>query len=49
MRYFQEFLKRRGIVLIVSDFWESPESIVRNIEPLRYHGNEVRTLPRSRS
>src|SRR5271170_3548804 len=41
MRYFQEFLKRRGIVLIVSDFWESPESIVSNIEPLRYRGNEV--------
>jgi uncharacterized protein (DUF58 family) len=41
MRYFQEFLKRRGIVLIVSDFWESPESIVRAIEPLRYRGNEV--------
>jgi uncharacterized protein (DUF58 family) len=41
MRYFQEFLKRRGIVLIVSDFWESPESIIRSIEPLRYRGNEV--------
>ena len=41
MRYFQEFLKRRGMVLIVSDFWESPESIVRTIEPLRLRGNEV--------
>src|ERR1700677_4368834 len=41
MRYFQEFLKHRGIVLIVSDFWESPESIIRSIEPLRYRGNEV--------
>jgi uncharacterized protein (DUF58 family) len=41
MRYFQDFLKRRGMVLIVSDFWESPESIVRTIEPLRYRGNEV--------
>ena len=41
MRYFQEFLKRRGIVLIVSDFWDSPESIIRTIEPLRYRGNEV--------
>ncbi len=41
MRYFQEFLKRRGLVLIVSDFWESPESIVRTIEPLRFYGNEV--------
>jgi uncharacterized protein (DUF58 family) len=41
MRYFQEFLRRRGMVLIVSDFWESPESIISSIEPLRYHGNEV--------
>src|SRR5579863_8502636 len=41
MRYFQEFLRRRGIVLIVSDFWESPESIVHTIEPLRMNGNEV--------
>jgi uncharacterized protein (DUF58 family) len=41
MRYAQEFLKRRGMVLIVSDFWESPESIIRTIEPLRYRGNEV--------
>ncbi|MEI9972156.1 MAG: DUF58 domain-containing protein [Ignavibacteriota bacterium] len=40
-KYFQEFLKRRGIVLVVSDFWESPESVVRTIEPLRLNGNEV--------
>jgi len=40
-RYFQEFLKRRGIVLIVSDFWESPESVVKTLEPLRINGNEV--------
>src|SRR5271165_6999873 len=41
MRYFQEFLKHRGIVLIVSDFWEPAESIIRTIEPLRFYGNEV--------
>jgi uncharacterized protein (DUF58 family) len=41
MRYFQEFLKHRGIVLIVSDFWEQAESIIRTIEPLRFYGNEV--------
>src|ERR1700690_2599504 len=41
MRYFQEFLKRRGMVLIVSDFWESPESIIQTIQPLRFRGNEV--------
>src|ERR1700676_1820370 len=41
MRYAQEFLKRRGMVLIVSDFWDSPESIIRTIQPLRFRGNEV--------
>src|ERR1700720_1380553 len=41
MRYAQEFLKRRGMVLIVSDFWESPETIIRTIQPLRFRGNEV--------
>jgi uncharacterized protein (DUF58 family) len=41
MRYFMELLRRRGIVLIVSDFWDSPESIIRTIEPLRFRGNEV--------
>jgi hypothetical protein len=41
MRYFPEFLKRRGMVLIVSDFWESPEKLIQEIEPLRFHGNEV--------
>jgi uncharacterized protein (DUF58 family) len=41
MVHFREFLKRRGLVLIVSDFFEAPERIVRTIEPLRFHGNEV--------
>ena len=41
MRHFQEFLRRRGLVVIVSDFYEAPETIVRTIEPLRFHGNEV--------
>ena len=29
------------LLLIVSDFWESPETLIRTIEPLRYRGNEV--------
>jgi uncharacterized protein (DUF58 family) len=41
MRYFQEFLKRRGMVIVVSDFMEPAGEIITNIEPLRYHGNEV--------
>jgi len=41
LQHFQELLHRRGIVIIVSDFYEAPQSIVRTIEPLRFHGNEV--------
>ena len=41
MKYFQELLRRRGIVIIISDFYEEPESIVKTIEPLRFHGSEV--------
>jgi uncharacterized protein (DUF58 family) len=36
-----EFLHRRGLVVCVSDFWEQPETIIKTIAPLRYHGNEV--------
>ena len=39
--HFQNLLHRRGIVIMFSDFYEDPASIVRTIEPLRYHGNEV--------
>jgi uncharacterized protein (DUF58 family) len=41
MKHFQQFLRRRGIVLVISDFYEEPETIVKTIEPLRFHGNEV--------
>ena len=39
--HFQEFLRRRGVALIISDFYEAPEKIIRTIEPLRFRGNEV--------
>jgi len=41
LEHFQQFLRRRGIVVFISDFYDSPEHIVRTIEPLRFHGNEV--------
>jgi uncharacterized protein (DUF58 family) len=41
LNHFQQFLRRRGVVIFISDFYESPERIVRTIEPLRFHGNEV--------
>jgi uncharacterized protein (DUF58 family) len=41
LQHFQQFLNRRGIVLVISDFYEQPEAIVKAIEPLRFHGSEV--------
>jgi uncharacterized protein (DUF58 family) len=37
----QEFLRRRGIVVLISDFWENPETVIKTVEPLRYHGCEL--------
>jgi uncharacterized protein (DUF58 family) len=39
--HFQNFLHRRGLVVVLSDFYEQPELIVKTVEPLRYRGNEV--------
>ena len=41
LQHFQEFLRRRGLVIVISDFYETPERIIRTIEPLQFHGNEV--------
>jgi uncharacterized protein (DUF58 family) len=40
-RHFQNSLHRRGIAIVISDFYESPETIVHAVAPLRFHGNEV--------
>lgn len=37
----QHFLKRRGITILISDFFEKPETILRTVEPLRFRGNEL--------
>jgi uncharacterized protein (DUF58 family) len=39
--HFQTFLHRRGIVVVISDFYEKPEVIIKTMEPLRHRGNEV--------
>src|ERR1700684_787373 len=41
LRHFQELLHRRGIAIVISDFYEDPATIVQAIAPLRYRGNEV--------
>jgi len=41
LRHFQNFLHRRGIAILISDFYEEPEKIICASAPLRFHGNEV--------
>jgi uncharacterized protein (DUF58 family) len=41
LRHFQELLHRRGIAIVISDFYEDPATIVRDLSPLRFRGNEV--------
>src|SRR6202167_3654781 len=41
MFHFQNFLRKRGMVVIISDFYAAPETVIRTIAPLRFHGNEV--------
>ncbi|MBV9155314.1 MAG: DUF58 domain-containing protein [Acidobacteriaceae bacterium] len=37
----QQFLKRRGITVLISDFFEKPASIIDTVQPLRFRGNEL--------
>ena len=39
--HYQEFHRKRGIAMVISDFYEEPEKIVKALEPLRFRGNEV--------
>jgi len=41
LSHFQNALHRRGIAIVISDFYDKPETIVNNIAPLRFRGNEV--------
>jgi uncharacterized protein (DUF58 family) len=37
----QQFLKRRGMTVLISDFFEDPGMIIQTLEPLRFRGNEL--------
>jgi uncharacterized protein (DUF58 family) len=39
--HFQQFMRRRGIVVVISDFYASPGPLIKQIEPLRQRGNDV--------
>jgi uncharacterized protein (DUF58 family) len=39
--HLQNFLHRRGMIVVVSDFYEDPEVVIKTMEPMRFHGNEI--------
>lgn len=41
MRKIVELLHRRGLVVLISDFYEEPESVADAVRALRYAGNDV--------
>jgi uncharacterized protein (DUF58 family) len=40
-KHLQTHRQRRGIAIVISDFYEEPETIVPTIAQLRFHGNDV--------
>lgn len=36
-----DFLRKRGLVVAISDFWEDPELVIKSVAPLRARGNEL--------
>jgi len=39
--HFRQFLTRRGLVAVISDFYDLPERILKAVRPLCYHGNDI--------
>src|SRR5579871_3111282 len=39
--HFQQFLRRRGIVVVISDFYEDAEKVIQTVMPLRFRGNDL--------
>ena len=41
LRKMAEHFKRRGILLLISDFYDEPDTILDAIKPLRFLGNDL--------
>ena len=37
----QQFQLRRGVIAVISDYYEQPETVVRTMQPLRFRGSEL--------
>jgi uncharacterized protein (DUF58 family) len=41
LRSVNELLRRRGIVVLISDLYDDPESVLAAVSPLRFRGHDV--------
>ena len=41
LQHVGSLLRRRGIVILISDFYEAPETVMRAVRALRFGGNDV--------
>jgi uncharacterized protein (DUF58 family) len=41
LKKMAEHFKRRGILLLISDFYDEPDTILESIKPLRFLGNDL--------
>lgn len=41
LKHLQALLRRRGIIIVISDFYEDPRAVVQAFEQLRFAGNDV--------
>ena len=39
--HLMDFLRRRGVVVCISDFWQEAGQVIDTVKPLRYRGNEL--------
>ena len=39
--HLMDFLHKRGLVVTISDFWQTPEDIIKTVAPLKFRGNEL--------
>ncbi len=39
--HLQQFLRRHGLVVVISDFYEDPGRIIPVLEPLKFRGNDI--------
>jgi uncharacterized protein (DUF58 family) len=41
LRKAMQFLRRRGIVILISDFYEAPDAVMRSVRGLQFGGNDL--------